>query len=112
MLAFSLLNVILLSRFVFRRRRVLEKDVEGPLELNEAEDPILIDVANLEETRIVRGRGDGDVPVNEVRVDAVIQPLLDAAEPDACKYCFIFQDLSSMVCPNCGRLLKVTPLSV
>jgi hypothetical protein len=111
MLAITLINILLLARLLLRRRRVIEKDVEAPLEVVDDEDPILIDVANLEEIRPVQVNGNVDirVKVDEERIEAEIQTLVTAERLDACKYCFIFKDLSSVVCPNCGRLLKVTP---
>ena len=109
MLVFALINLLFLARLLFKRRRIIEKDVVGPLEIKDDEDPFLIDVANLEEIRPVRVNGNIDIQVNEGRVDVKVQTLLSAEGPDACKYCSIFADLSSVVCPNCGRLLKVTP---
>ncbi len=66
------------------------------------DDPILIDIANLDQSRPIQVEGNPDI-----QVDAEVQTLLSDEGLDACKYCFIFNDLSSMVCPNCGRLLKV-----
>lgn len=105
MFVITLTNLLLLARVFFRRKRVIEKDVEGSLEMVDDEDPILIDIANLEESRPIQVNGNMDI---QVQVDAEVQTLLSAEGPDACKYCFIFKDLSSVVCPNCGRLLKVT----
>lgn len=105
MFVITLTNLLLLARVFFRRKRVIEKDVEGSLEMVDDEDPILIDIANLEESRPIQVNGNIDI---QVQVDAEVQTLLSAEGPDACKYCFIFKDLSSVVCPNCGRLLKVT----
>ena len=111
MLVFALINILLLARLVFRRRQAIDEEVEGPLEMVGDEDPILIDVATIKETRPVRGNGNMDIraQVNEERFDGKVPTLLPAEGPDACKYCSIFQNLSSVVCPNCGRLLKVTP---
>lgn len=109
MLVFTLINLFLLVRFSLRRRRVLEKEVEGPLILVNDEDPILIEIANLEGIRPVQVKGIVDIQVDERRDDADVKTLLSAEGLDACKYCSIFKDLSSLVCPNCGRLLKVTP---
>ncbi len=105
MFVITLTNLLLLARFFFRRKRVIEKDVEGSLEMVDDEDPILIDIANLEESRPIQVNGNMDI---QVQVDAEVQTLISAEGSDACKYCFIFKDLSSVVCPNCGRLLKVT----
>lgn len=109
MLVFALINLLLLARLLFKRRRKIEKYVVGPLEIKDDEDPFLIDVANLEEIRPVRVNGNIDIQVNEGRVDVKVQTSFSAEGPDECKYCSIFKDLSSVVCPNCGRLLKVTP---
>ena len=105
MFVITLTNLLLLARVFFRRKRVIEKDVEGSLEMVDDEDPIFIDIANLEESRPIQVNENMDI---RVQVDAEVQTLLSAEGPDACKYCFIFKDLSSVVCPNCGRLLKVT----
>ncbi len=105
MFVITLTNLLLLARVFFRRKRVIEKDVEGSLEMVDDEDPILFDIANLEESRPIQVNGNMDI---RVQVDAEVQTWLSAEGPDACKYCFIFKDLSSVVCPNCGRLLKVT----
>jgi len=109
MLVFALINLLLLARLLFKRRRIIEKYVVGPLEIKNDEDPFLIDVANLEEIRPVRVNGNIDIQVNEGRVDVKVHTSFSAEGPDECKYCSIFKDLSSVVCPNCGRLLKVTP---
>jgi hypothetical protein len=109
MLIFALINLLLLARLLFKRRRIIEKYVAGPLEIKNDEDPFFIDVANLEEIRSVRVNGNIDIQVNEGRVDMKVQTSLSAEGPDECKYCSVFKDLSSVVCPNCGRLLKVTP---
>lgn len=105
MFVFTLINLLLLARLFFRRRRVLEKDVAGSLEMVDDEDPILIDIENLEESRPIQENGNVDV---RVQAGAEVQSLFSAEGPDACKYCLIFKDLSSVVCPNCGRLLKVS----
>ena len=105
MFVITLTNLLLLARVFFRRKRVIEKDVEGSLEMVDDEDPILFDIANLEESRPIQVNGNMDI---QVQVDAEVQTLLSAEGPDACKYCFIFKDLSSVVCPNCGRRLNVT----
>lgn len=109
MLIFALINLLLLARLLFKRRRIIEKYVAGPLEIKNDEDPFFIDVANLEEIRSVRVNGNIDIQVNEGRVDMKVQTSLSAEGLDECKYCSVFKDLSSVVCPNCGRLLKVTP---
>ena len=111
MLVFTLIILFLLARLYFGGRRVLEKDLEGPLEIVDDEDPILIDLANFREIRPVQVKGnvDNSVQVDEQRVDAEVKSLFNAEGPDACKYCFIFKDLSSIVCPNCGRLLNFSP---
>ena len=103
MLAFTLMNLLLLARLFFRKRPVLEKAVEGTLEMVDHETPILIEVATLEEVQPVQTNGNVDI-----QVDTEVMPLLSGEEPDACKYCLIFNGLSSVVCPNCGRLLKKT----
>ncbi len=103
MLAFTLMNLLLLARLFFRKRPVLEKAMEGTLEMADEEEPILIDVATLEEIQPVQTNGNV-----EFQVDTEVIPLLSGEEPDACKYCLIFKGLSSVVCPNCGRLLKNT----
>ena len=111
MLVFALINLLLLARLSFKKRRVSEKDVAGPLEMISDEVPSLVDVANVvEEIRPVQVNGNVDirVQVNEEGVGTRIQTKRDSREPDACKYCFIFKDLSSVVCPNCGRRLNVT----
>ncbi len=109
MLVFALINLLLLARLLFKRRRIIEKYVVGPLEIKNDEAPFLIDVANLEEIRPVRVNGNIDIQGKEGRVDVKVQTSFSAEGPDECKYCSIFKDLSSVVCPNCGRLLKVTP---
>jgi hypothetical protein len=103
MLAFTLVNLLLLARLFFRKRPVLDKTVEGALEMVDEGEPILIEVATLEEIQPVQTDGNVDV-----QVDAEVMTLLSAEEPDACKYCLIFKGLSSIVCPNCGRPLKNT----
>jgi len=103
MLAFTLMNLLLLARLFFRKRPVLDKTVEGALEMVDEGEPILIEVATLEEIQPVQTDGNVDV-----QVDAEVMTLLSAEEPDACKYCLIFEGLSSVVCPNCGRPLKNT----
>jgi len=103
MLAFTLMNLLLLARLFFRKRPVLDKTVEGALEMVDEGEPVLIEVAALEEIQPVQTDGDVDV-----QVDAEVVTLLSAEEPDACKYCLIFEGLSSVVCPNCGRPLKNT----
>ena len=109
MLVFALINLLLLARLLFKRRRIIEKYVVGPLEIKNDEAPFLIDVANLEEIRPVRVNGNIDIQGKEGRVDVKVQISFSAEGPDECKYCSIFKDLSSVVCPNCGQLLKVTP---
>ena len=109
MLVFALINLLLLARLLFKRRRIIEKYVVGPLEIKNDEAPFLIDVANFEEIRPVRVNGNIDIQGKEGRVDVKVQTSFSAEGPDECKYCSIFKDLSSVVCPNCGRLLKVTP---
>ncbi len=109
MLVFALINLLLLARLLFKRRRIIEKYVVGPLEIKNDEAPFLIDVANLEEIRPVRVNGNINIQGKEGRVDVKVQTSFSAEGPDECKYCSIFKDLSSVVCPNCGRLLKVTP---
>ncbi len=106
MLSFTLMNLLLLARLFFRKRPVLEKAMEGTLEMVDEEAPILIDVATLEEIQPVQTNGNVDI---RVQVDTEVLPLLSGEDPDACKYCLIFNGLSSVVCPNCGRLLKNTP---
>ena len=108
---FALINLFLMARVLFRRRRGIEQIVQGPLEMVDDEDPILIDVANLEDGRLVRVNGKGDIriQVEEGRFGENVQVVSPFEEPDGCKYCSIFKDLSSVVCPNCGRLLKGTP---
>jgi hypothetical protein len=111
MLVFALINLFLLARLAFKRRQVSEKDVAGPLEMISDEDPSLVDVANVvEEINPVQVNGNVDirVQVNEEGIGTRIQTKRYSREPDACKYCFIFKDLSSVVCPNCGRRLNVT----
>jgi hypothetical protein len=103
MLAFTLMNLLLLARLFFRKRPVLEKAVEGSLEMGDEDVPKLIDVATLEEIQPVQTNGNVDI-----RMDTEVKPFLHGEEPDACKYCLIFKGLSSVVCPNCGRLLKNT----
>ena len=108
---FALINLFLMARVLLRRRRGIEQIVQGPFEMVDDEDPVLIDVANLEDGRLVRvnGKGDVRVQVDEVRVGENVQVVSPFGESDGCKYCSIFKDLSSIVCPNCGRLLKGTP---
>ena len=108
---FALINLFLMARVLFRRRRGVEQDVEGPLEMVDDGDPILIDVASLEDGRLVRVDGEGDtgIRVEEGGVGENAQEVSPSEGPDGCKYCSIFKDLSSVVCPNCGRLLKGTP---
>jgi hypothetical protein len=105
MLAFTLMNLLLLARLFFRKRPVLEKTVEGALEMVDEEEPILIEVATLEEIQPVQTNGNVDI---QAQVEPEVMTLLSAEEPDACKYCLIFKGLSSIVCPNCGRPLKNT----
>lgn len=111
MIVFALINLLLLARLLFRRSRVNENDVEGRLERVDDEDPVLLDVANFREIRPVQVNMNRDiqVQVKEEEFDAKVQTLPPAEGPDTCKYCSIFKDLSSVVCPNCGRLLKVIP---
>ena len=108
---FALINLFLMARVLFRRRRGIEQNVQGPLEPVDDEDPILIDVAHLEDGRLVRVNGKGDIriQVEEGRVGEKVQVAFPFEGSDECKYCSIFKDLSSVVCPNCGRLLKGTP---
>ena len=108
---FALFNLFLVARVLFRRSRGVEQDVQGPLEMVDDGDPILIDVANLEDGRLVRVDGEGDIriQVEEGRVGENVQVASPFEGSDGCKYCSIFKDLSSVVCPNCGRLLKGTP---
>ena len=106
MSAFTLMNLLLLARLFFRKRPVLEKAVEGTLEMVDEEEPILIDIATLEESSPVQTNGNVDI---RVQVDTEDITLLSSEEPDTCKYCLIFKELSSVVCPNCGRPLKNTP---
>ena len=108
---FALINLFLMARVLFRRRRGVEQDVEGPLEMVDEGDPVLIEVASLEDGRLVRVDGEGDtgVRVEEGGVGEDVQVVSPSEGPDGCKYCTIFKDLSSIVCPNCGRLLKGTP---
>ncbi len=108
---FALINLFLMARVLFRRRRGIEQDVEGPLEMVDDGDPILIDVASLEDGRLVRVDGEGDtgIRVEEGGVGENVQVVSPSEGPDGCKYCTIFKDLSSIVCPNCGRLLMGTP---
>jgi len=108
---FALINLFLMARVLFRRRRGIEQIVQGPLEMVDDEDPILIDVANLEDGRLVRVNGKGYIRIQaeEGRLGENVQVVSPLEGSDGCKYCSIFKDLSSVVCPNCGRLLKGTP---
>ncbi len=105
MFAFIPMNLLLLARLLFRKRQVLEKAVEGTLEIVDEEEPILIDIATLKETYPVQINGNVDI---RVQVDTEDITLLSGEAPDTCKYCLIFKELSSIVCPNCGRPLKNT----
>ena len=107
----ALINLFLMARILFRRRRGVEQNVQGPLDMVDAEDPILIDVANLEDGRLVRVNGKGYIRIQaeEGRLGENVQVVSPLEGSDGCKYCSIFKDLSPVVCPNCGRLLKGTP---
>jgi len=108
---FALINLFLMARVLFRRRRGIEQIVQGPLEMVDDEDPILIDVANIEDGRLVRVNGKRYIRIQaeEGRLGENVQVVSLLEGSDGCKYCSIFKDLSSVVCPNCGRLLKGTP---
>jgi hypothetical protein len=109
MLGFTLINILLLARLSFKRKRISKKDVAGPLEMISDEDQIIVDVENVEEgiqPVQVDENVDIQVQVDEAEVDTGVKTSRYSEEPDACKYCFIFKDLSSVVCPNCGRKLN------
>jgi hypothetical protein len=111
MLIFTLINLLLLTRLSLRRRKVLKEDVTSPLVIISEEDQILIDVASVvEENRPVQvnGKVDNWIQVDEERVNSGVKTVSYSEEQDTCKYCFIFKDLSSVVCPNCGRRLNGT----
>ncbi|UCH57517.1 MAG: hypothetical protein JSV18_00940 [Candidatus Bathyarchaeota archaeon] len=112
----TLANLILITRVLLRRRG--SRDVVQPREIiveNEARQlheekgvkPEISPIPIVEEVESLIS-----LPLKDRDVGLEIRPLLVIEKPDQCAYCAIFKDLSTVVCPNCGRPLNIKPASV
>jgi len=113
MSVFALITLILLARILFRRGRITRKDVVKPLEtITEDKEQTLPDETTIApEIYPVLINGEVNmkthVLLKTAEVSTEIRPLLNSEEPDGCEYCSIFKDLSTIVCPNCGKPLNL-----
>jgi len=110
---FALINLILLARIFFSRGRIAKKDVVKPLEvITEDKGLTLLDETTVApEIYPVLINGEVDIGtlvlLKTAEASTEIRPLLSSEEPDNCEYCSIFKDLSTIVCPNCGKPLNL-----
>ena len=113
MFVLTVIILFLTVRLVFRRRNVVEKELVSPLEMLNNEYQRVSDVTSIvQEFRLVRHDKTVDTKISfqkdKEKVDPDINPLPITGGSDECKYCLIFKDLSSIVCPNCGRPLNLS----
>jgi hypothetical protein len=109
----SVMTLILLVRVFFKRGGTAGRDVAKPLETiaDDKEQTLPEETIATPEISPVIIDGEIDVAtqahVKAEDVIAEIRPLLSPEKPDECEYCSIFKDLSTVVCPNCGRPLNL-----
>ena len=113
MSVFALIILILLARMFFSRGRIARKDVVKPLEMiTEDKELTLLDETTVTpEIYPVLINGEVDIGtrvlLKTAEASTEIRPLLSSEEPGTCEYCSIFKDLSTIVCPNCGKPLNL-----
>ncbi len=113
MSVFALIILILLARMFFSRGRIARIDVVKPLEMiTEDKELTLLDETTITpEIYPVLVNGEVDIGtrvlLKTAEASTEIRPLLSSEEPDKCEYCSIFKDLSTIVCPNCGKPLNL-----
>ncbi len=113
MSVFALINLFLLAKIFFSRGRIARKDKVKPLEVitEDKEQTLLDETAVAPEIYPVLLNGEVDLATQVLLKTAItnteIRPLLSSEEPDKCEYCSIFKDLSTIVCPNCGKPLNL-----
>ena len=113
MSVFALIILILLARIFFSRGRIARKDVVKPLEMITEDKGLKLpdETTVAPEIYPVLINGEVDmatqVLLKTAEVSTEIRPLLNSEEPDGCEYCSIFKDLSTIVCPNCGKPLNL-----
>jgi len=110
---FTLITLILLARTFFSRGRITRKDIVKPLEtITEDKEQTLPDETTIApEIHPVLINGEVNIAtqilLKTAEASTEIRPLLSSEEPDTCEYCSIFKDLSTIVCPNCGKPLNL-----
>lgn len=109
----AVITLILLVRVFFKGGGTAGRDVAKPLETiaDDEEQTLPEETIATPEIRSVIIDGEVDVITRAYSraadVSAEIRPLLSPEKPDECEYCSIFKDLSTVVCPNCGRPLNL-----
>jgi len=109
----SVITLILLVRVFFKRGSAAGRDVVEPLETIADDEEQALPEETIAAPEIGPVVIDGEIDVaTQVIIkaeDAIaeIRPLLSPEKPDECEYCSIFKDLSTVVCPNCGRPLNL-----
>ena len=111
MFGLTVVNLFFMARLLFRRKNVVEKDLVSRFEVLNNGCQRVPEVSSIVQgihTVHTDETVDIKIPLqkNKKKLDPDINflPITDGS--DECKYCIIFKDLSSIVCPSCGRPLR------
>ena len=109
----SVMTLILFVRVFFKRGRAAGRGVAESLETIADDKELMMSEETIVTPEIRSVLIDGEVDIttqahlNTAEISVEIRPLLSPEKPDECEYCSIFKDLSTVVCPNCGRPLNL-----
>jgi len=111
MFGLTVINLFFMARLMFRRKNVVEKDLVSRFEVLNNECQRVPEVSRIvQEIRTIHTDETVDIKIphqkDNKKLDPDINTLPMTNGSGECKYCIIFNDLSSIVCPNCGRPLR------
>ena len=107
------MTLILFVRVFFKRGRAAGRGVAESLETIADDKELMMSEETIDAPEIRSVLIDGEVDIatqahlNTAEISVEIRHLLSPEKPDECEYCSIFKDLSTVVCPNCGRPLNL-----
>ena len=109
----SVMTLILLVRIIIKRGRAAGRGEAEYLETIAEDKELMMPEETIVTPEIRSVLIDGEVDMatqahlDTAEISVEIRPLLSPEKPDECEYCSIFKDLSTVVCPNCGRPLNL-----
>ena len=107
------MTLILLVRIIIKRGRAAGRGEAEYLETIAEDKELMMPEETIVTPEIRSVLIDGEVDMaTQAHLDTAeltveIRPLLSSEKPDECEYCSIFKDLSTVVCPNCGKPLNL-----